>query len=63
MWCCFACPTSPARWQSVAQRFGSHDINVRTIHIVHRLAEHAIVAVTTDDDDLARTLVDADALL
>ena len=59
----FRLPDKPGALAEVAQRFGSHDINVRTIHIVHRLAEHAIVAVTTDNDDLARTLIDADALL
>ena len=59
----FRLPDKPGALAGVAQLFASHDINVRTIHIVHRLAEHAIVAVTTDDDDLARTLVDADALL
>ena len=59
----FRLPDKPGALAEIAQRFGSHDINVRTIHIVHRLAEHAIVAVTTDNDDLARTLIDADALL
>ena len=59
----FRLPDKPGALAEVAQRFGSHDINVRTIHIVPRLAEHAIVAVTTDNDDLARTLIDADALL
>ena len=59
----FRLPDKPGALAGVAQLFGSHDINVRTIHIVHRLANHAIVAVTTDNDDLARTLIDADALL
>ena len=59
----FRLPDKPGALAGVAQLFGSHDINVRTIHIVHRLANHAIVAVTTDDDELARTLIDADALL
>ena len=59
----FRLPDKPGALAGVAQLFGSHNINVRTIHIVHRLAEHAIVAVTTDDDELARTLIDADALL
>ena len=59
----FRLPDKPGALAGVAQLFASHDINVRTIHIVHRLAEHAIVAVTTDNDDLARTLIDADALL
>lgn len=59
----FRLPDKPGALAGVAQLFGSHDINVRTIHIVHRLANHAIVAVTTDNDGLARTLIDADALL
>ena len=59
----FRLPDKPGALAGVAQLFGSNNINVRTIHIVHRLAEHAIVAVTTDDDELARTLIDADALL
>ena len=59
----FRLPDRPGALAGVAQLFGSNNINVRTIHIVHRLAEHAIVAVTTDDDELARTLIDADALL
>ena len=53
----------PGALAGVAQLFSSHKLNVRTIHIVHRLAGHAIVAVTTDDDELARTLIDVDALL
>ena len=59
----FHLPDKPGALAEVAQRFDSHQVNVRTIHIVHRLAGHAIVAVTTDDDDLARTLIDTDSLL
>ena len=59
----FHLPDKPGALAEVAQRFDIHGINVRTIHIVHRLAGHAIVAVTTDNDDLARTLIDADSLL
>ncbi len=53
----------PGALASVAQLFSQSQINVRTIHIVHRLAGQAIVAVTTDDDDLARSLLDSDSLL
>ena len=53
----------PGALAGVTQLFSSHQLNVRTIHIVHRLAGHAIVAVTTDDDELARTLIDVNALL
>ena len=59
----FHLPDKPGALAEVAQRFASHQINVRTIHIVHRLAGHAIVAVTTDNDALTRTLIDADSLL
>jgi len=59
----FFLPDQPGALARVAQRFGQHQVNVRTIHIVHRLAEHAIVAVTTDDNDLARSLLDSDSLL
>ena len=40
-----------------------HRISVRTIHIVRRLAGRTVVAVTTDDDDKARALLDSDSLL
>ena len=53
----------PGALARVARRFSENQINVRTIHIVHRFAGHAIVAVTTDDDDLARSLLDSDILL
>lgn len=53
----------PGALAQVAQNLANRDINVRTIHIVHRLAGHAIVAVTTDNDARARALIDADSLL
>ena len=53
----------PGALASVAQQFGRERINVRTIHIMHRLGGHAIVAVTTDNDDAARALLDPDSLL
>ena len=59
----FHLPDRPGALAGVAQFFGNHQVNVRTIHIVHRLAGHVIVAVTTDDDDKARTLLDKDSLL
>lgn len=58
----FRLPDQPGALARVAQQFGEHQLNVRTIHIVHRLAGNAIVAVTTDDDDLARSLLDSDSL-
>ncbi len=59
----FHLPDRPGALATVAQRFGQHQLNVRTIHIVHRQAGEAIVAVTTDDDALARSLLDHDSLL
>ena len=59
----FHLPDRPGALAGVAQLFGNHQVNVRTIHIVHRLAGHAIVAVTTDDDEKARSLLDGDSLL
>ena len=53
----------PGALATVAQQFGRERINVRTIHIMHRLGGHAIVAVTTDNDDAARALLDPDSLL
>ena len=53
----------PGALAGVAQLFGNHDVNVRTIHIVHRHDGQAIVAVTTDDDARARSLLDSDSLL
>ena len=47
----------------VSRTFYEHRINVRTIHIMHRIRGHAIVAVTTDDDETARTLLDRDSLI
>ena len=59
----FHLPDKPGALALVAQNLAVHEVNVRTIHIVHRIAGHAIVAVTTDDDDRARTLLGADSLL
>lgn len=59
----FRLADKPGALAGVAQLFGAHQVNVRTIHIVHRLAGQAIVAVTTDNDDLARTLLDSGSLI
>ncbi len=53
----------PGALAAVTRRFADHQINVRTIHIVHRHEGEAVVAVTTDDDPRARTLLDPDSLL
>ena len=58
----FHLPDRPGALARVAKLFGHHQLNVRTIHIVHRIAGHAVVAVTTDDG-LARSLMDKDSLL
>jgi hypothetical protein len=53
----------PGALADVARLFAGHRLRVRTIHIVHRRAGHAIVAVTTDDDARARSLIDSESLL
>ena len=59
----FRLPDRPGALAGVARLFGDHQLNVRTIHIVHRLGGQAVVAVTTDDDNRARSLLDSDSLL
>ena len=59
----FRLPDRPGALAGVAQLFGDRQVSVRTIHIVHRQAGHAIVAVTTDDDATARSLLDRGSLL
>ena len=59
----FRLDDKPGALASVARLFGEHKLNVRTIHILHRRGGHAIVAVTTDNDDLARSLIGDDSLL
>ena len=59
----FRLPDRPGALAGVAQLFSEHHVNARTIHIMHRLEGHAIVAVTTDNDDLARTLIGSESLL
>ena len=59
----FRLPDQPGALAGVARRFTDANLNVRTIHIVHRQAGHAIVAVTTDDDESARALLGDDFLL
>ncbi len=59
----FRLPDKPGALAGVAQLFGEHQINVRTIHIVHRLAGQAVVAVTTDDNSRARSLIDSNSLI
>ena len=53
----------PGALAGVAQLFAQRDLSVRTIHILHRFEGQAVVAVTTDDDALARDLIGPDALL
>ncbi len=52
----------PGALAAVTRLFSDHQLNVRTIHIVHRRAGHAIVAVTTNDDALARSLIGSQSL-
>ncbi|MYC06022.1 MAG: ACT domain-containing protein [Chloroflexi bacterium] len=59
----FRLPDRPGALASVSQLFASHDINVRAIHIAQRIEGYGIVAVNTDNDQLARSLLDEDSLL
>ena len=59
----FWLPDKPGALAQVASLFGEHNLNVRTIHILHRLSGHAVVAVKTDNDALARSLLDSDSLI
>ena len=59
----FRLPDEPGALASVSRRFMDANLNVRTIHIVHRQAGHSIVAVTTDDDEAARELLDDYSLI
>ena len=59
----FHLPDRPGSLAGVARLLSSHGLNVRTIHIVHRRAGHGIIAVTTDRDDLAISLLDGESLL
>ena len=59
----FHLPDRPGALAAVAQEFADQQINVRTIHIVHRYAGEAVVAVSTDDDPRARAVLDPESLL
>ena len=58
----FHLPDRPGALAGAAQLLAEHQVNVRTIHIESRIEGHAIVAVTTDNDDLARSLLASDML-
>ena len=59
----FHLPDRPGALAAVAQDFARRQINVRTIHIVHRYAGEAVIAVSTDDDIRARAALDPESLL
>ena len=59
----FHLPDKPGALAGVSRIFYKHQLNVRTIHIMHRIQGHAIVAVTTDDDETARSLLDQSSLI
>ena len=59
----FWLPDRPGALAGVARLFGDSNISVRTIHILHRSDEYAVVAVKTDNDFLARSLLDSDSLI
>ncbi|WP_419919347.1 ACT domain-containing protein [Candidatus Poriferisocius sp.] len=59
----FQIPDRPGALAGVVQLFEQNGLNVRTIHIIHRHGGTAVVAVTTDNDELASSLLDPDSLL
>ena len=59
----FHLPDRSGALAGVTRRFAEHQPSVRTIHIVHRHAGEAIVAVSIDDDAAARALLDPGSLL
>ena len=59
----FHLPDQPGALANVSQLFSGQALDVRTIHIMHRWGGHAVVAVTTNDDARARTLLGSDSLL
>lgn len=53
----------PGALARVVELLERQHVQVRTIHLVDRRAGQAVVAVTTNDDEAARALLDPDALL
>ena len=53
----------PGALAGVARRLSDHGLNVRTIHIINRVEGHAIIALSTDDDEKAASLLNEDSLL
>lgn len=53
----------PGALAEVARLFSENQLQVRTIHILHRATGHAVVAVTTDNDDLARSVINSGSLI
>ncbi len=49
-------PDQPGALAKVAEKFRDHNINILSIHIVHRIHGDTFISVSTDDQDKAREL-------
>ena len=51
-------PDEPGALAKVAEKFKHAGVNIQSLHIVERQADHTIVALSADDRAKAETLVD-----
>ena len=62
----FRLPDEPGALAKVAQRFKEAGLNIQSLHILDRRADHAIVAITaltTRDRTAAGSLLDPDSII
>ena len=52
-WC--SCRTSPAALANLASVIKDAGLNIRTFHIIERREDYATTAITTDDQEKAKT--------
>ena len=52
-------PDEPGSLAKVAEKFKDAGVNIQSLHIVERRADHTIVALSADDRAKAETLVDS----
>ena len=59
----FRLPDEPGALAKAAQRFKDAGLNIQSLHILDRRADHAIVALTTRDRAAAESLLDPDSII
>ena len=59
----FRLPDQPGALARVAERFRAAGVNIRSLHILDRRAEHAVVALSASDLEGARRLLDPESLV